>query len=68
MVEKCFHVRYLMVFLILEGSTSSEGQKVLFFFSFKMLLVFRVEVAVISWVGQERFQLYGVLESQFFMS
>ena len=48
---KCFHVYYLVVFLILLGSTSSESQKVslfFWFFSFKMLLVFRVEGAVIS--------------------
>ena len=68
-MEKCFHVCYLVVFLILVGSTSSEGQKVLlFFFSFKMFLVFRVEGAVKSWVGWARFQPYGVLESQFFTS
>ena len=41
---------------------------IVFFFSFKMLLVFWVEGAVISWVGWEKFQLYGALESQFFMS
>ena len=41
---------------------------IVFFFSFKMLLVFWVEGAVMSWVGWTRFQLYGVLESQFFMS
>ena len=66
---KCFHVYYLVVFLIRVGSTSSEGQKVLLvFFSFKMLLVFQIEGAVISWVGWARFQLCGILESQFFMS
>ena len=31
-MEKCFHVYYLVVFLILEGSTSFGGQKVLLFF------------------------------------
>ena len=41
---------------------------IVFFFSFKMLLVFWVEGAVISWVGWARFQLYGALESQFFTS
>ena len=34
----------------------------------KVLSVFRVEGAVISWVGWARFQLCRVLESQFFMS
>ena len=33
-MEKCFHVCYLVVFLILVGSTSSKGQKVLLFFLF----------------------------------
>ena len=41
---------------------------IVFFFSFKMLLVFRVEGAVKSWVGWARFQLCKVLESQFFTS
>ena len=68
-MEMSVHVCYLVVFFILVGSTSSKGQKVLlFFFSFKMLLVFRVEGAVMSWFGWERFQLYGVLESHFFTS
>ena len=35
---------------------------IVFFFSFKVLLVFRVEGAVISWVGWARFQLCRVLE------
>ena len=39
-----------------------------FFFSFKMLLVFRVEGAIISWVEWARFQLCGILESLFFTS
>ena len=65
MVE-CFNVYYIVVFLILVGSTSSEGQKVGFFFFFKMLLVFRVEGSVISWVEWARFQFGGILESHFF--
>ena len=65
-MEKCFHVCYLVVFLILVGSTSSKGQKVLlFFFSFKMLLVFQVEGAVISWA---RFQaLWSIGEPVFYI-
>ena len=41
---------------------------IVFFFSFKLLLVFWVEGAVISWVGWARFQLCRVLESRFFTS
>ena len=48
---QCFHVLYLVVFSILVGLTLFEDQNVLLiFFSFKMLLVFRIEDAVISWV------------------
>ena len=68
-MEKCLHVYYLVVFLILAGSTSSEGQKVLLF-----LLIFQSVACIlgclyfISLVGLARFQLCRVLESQFFMS